>query len=66
MCWWTCPLYGCLDKMADHPDPRRVERDRDAHLRARHPHDVIDPRLLLISHWPQAGTPRTVPTVLTD
>ena len=44
--WWTCTLTTdgrvCLDRMAQSTDPRRVERDRDAHLEHAHPGQAID------------------------
>ncbi len=51
--WWTCPV--CFDRMHESPDPRPVERDRDAHLREAHPREWIKPRLLALSWWPTVG-----------
>lgn len=56
--WWTCPFD--LDRMASNPDPRIVERDRDAHLRERHAGQHIEPRLLRTSWWATGDDPRTV------
>ena len=58
--WWTCPVVNpdgsrCFDRMESNVDPRRVEHDRDAHLRERHPGAIIDPALLVISHWHVTG-----------
>ena len=53
MFWWTCPV--CFDRMAANSDPRRVERDRDAHLEAAHPGVRVDVRLLRVSYWPSVG-----------
>ncbi len=62
MFWWTCPIPGCGDRMATSLDPRDVERDRDAHLHARHHGTSVTARLLWISHWP-ATTQHAVVTV---
>lgn len=50
-CWWTCPI--CQDRMAQSEDPRRVEHDRDEHLK-RHGGQTVEPRLLRLSSWPRA------------
>lgn len=56
--WWTCTLTTdgrvCLDRMAQSTDPRRVERDRDAHLEHAHPGQAIDGAKLRLSSWPRA------------
>lgn len=58
--WWTCPMFGCGDRMATSPDPRTVERDRDAHLARCHAGASIEPRLLRVSWWSMSEDPKLV------
>lgn len=61
--WWRCTVIitdgaregtRCGDVMAYSLNPADVERDRDAHLRERHPGATLPGHLMGLAHWPTA------------